>query len=160
MAFPVIFMYNNEPMNKIPKNPQTLFTLTGTLRDECSIVNPEILVEADTMTSQLQSPNYAYIGVFNRFYYIKDIVAFRSYEDENHVMHNLWKVTMHCDVLKTFADAILDSPAIIAKTAGDDFNLYLPDPNFRCQQNELIGMVNFPNGFDMHNARYYLTFFG
>lgn len=157
MSFPVDFKYNNEPMNKINKDvSSTLFTLTGTLRDDCSIVNPEILVEYDNPITA----NYAYIAAFRRYYYIKDIVAFRSYKDENNVMHNLWKVTMHCDVLRTFADAILDSPAIIAKTAGDDFNLYLPDPNFRCQQNELIGMVNFPNGFDMHNARYYLTFFG
>ena len=112
MSFPVVFMYNNEPMNKISKSPQELFTLTGTLRDESSIVDPEIIIEHENpVGSGLQhGANYAYIGIWNRFYYIKDIVAFRSYTDENHVLHNLWKVSMHCDVLYTFSEGILNSP--------------------------------------------------
>lgn len=156
MSFPIVFMYNNEPMNKINKTPDTVYTLNGTLRDECSIVDPEFIVEHDDPIDA----NYAWIGPLKRFYYIKDITAFRSYEDQNHVMHRLWRVNMHTDVLKTFAEGILGSPCIIAKTAGNDFNLYLPDPNYKRQQNDRYGMVQFPNGFDYDNCRYYLTFFG
>ena len=156
MSFPIYFKYNNEPMNKINKNVDTtLFTLTGTLRDGCSIVDPELIVEYDNPITA----NYAYIPVFRRYYYINDIEAFRSYT-ENNVTHNLWILKMHCDVLKTFAEGILGSPCIVAKTGGDDFNLYLPDPNFKRQQNDLHGIEVFPNGFDTNDSRFYLTFFG
>lgn len=157
MSFPVKFIYNNEPMNKISKNVNNeIMTLEGTLRDESSIVDPVILVECPSPITA----NYAYIAAFHRYYFIRDISAFRSYEDENRVMHNLWRITMHTDVLKTFAEGILGSPCIVAKTGGNDFNLYLPDPNYKRQQNDRYGFVEFPNGFNYDNCRYYLTFFG
>lgn len=159
MAFQIDFYFNNEPMNKIDKSlSNTRFSIEGTLRDGCSIVDPEILIEyANPIPA-----NYAYIQAFQRYYYIKDIEAYRTYRDEHQAVHNLWKVSMHCDVLKTFAEGILGSPCIVAKTGGDDFNLYLPDPNLKRQQNDLHGLVNFPKGFDMSAdaVRFYLTFFG
>lgn len=160
MSFPIEFMYNNEPMNKINKNLVGKFTLTGTLRDGCSIVDPEILVEV-TYPTDITVANYAYIGIWHRYYYIKNIEAYRSATVDG-VQHQIWKVSMHCDVLKTFAEGIMGSPCIVAKTGGDDFNLYLPDPNFKRQQNDLHGLVNFPNGFetDEDNCWFYLTFFG
>lgn len=156
MSFPIVLMYNNEPMEKISKNPQQITSVTGVLRDNSSIMDPEFLVE-------LEDPgnvNYAYIGPFRRFYYITDIVAYRN-EIKDGVMHRLWKMKLHTDVLKTFSEGILGSPCIIAKTGGNDFNLYLPDGNFKRQQNDRYGMVMFPSGFDVENdGRYYLTFFG
>lgn len=157
MSFPVKFIYNNEPMNKISKNVgNEIMTLEGTLRDESSIVDPVILVECPSPITA----NYAYIEAFHRYYFIRDISAFRSYQDENQVMHNLWRITMHTDVLRTFAEGILGSPCIVAKTGGNDFNLYLPDPNYKRQQNDRYGFVEFPNGFNYDNCRFYLTFFG
>lgn len=157
MSFPIRFIYNNEPMNKISKNVNnTIMTLDGTLRDESSIVDPVVMVEcASPITA-----NYAYIEAFHRYYYIKNIEAYRSYLDENQNMHNLWRITMHTDVLKTFADGILGSPCIVAKTGGNDFNLYLPDPNYKRQQNDRTGMVVFPGGFDTDDAKFYVTIFG
>lgn len=157
MSFPVKFIYNNEPMNKISKSVNNeIMTLEGTLREESSIVDPVILVEC----SNPITANYAYIEAFHRYYFIRDISAFRSYKDENENMHNLWRITMHTDVLKTFAEGILGSPCIVAKTGGNDFNLYLPDPNYKRQQNDRYGFVEFPNGFNYDNCRFYLTFFG
>lgn len=157
MSFPVKFIYNNEPMNKISKSVNNeIMTLEGTLREESSIVDPVILVEC----SNPITANYAYIAAFNRYYFIRDISAFRSYKDENENMHNLWRITMHTDVLKTFAEGILGSPCIVAKTGGNDFNLYLPDPNYKRQQNDRYGFVEFPNGFNYDNCSFFLTFFG
>lgn len=155
MSFTISFMYNNEPMNKITKSPISRFSASGTLRDECSIVDPEFIVEHDDPTSA----NYAYIEAMHRYYYITDITAYRSYTQGN-VTHNLWKIKMHCDVLKTFSEGILGSPCIITKTASGDFNLFLPDPNFKCQQNSLIGLQNFPSGFSDITPKFYMTFFG
>lgn len=144
----IVLMSSDEPKNTIDKSPSTITTLAGTLKDGSSVTDPVVLVEM----ASLPAANYAYIHDFNkRYYYIKDIV---------NVANTLWEIHLHVDVLKTYASAIMSAPCIIAKTASNDFNLYLPDPNFKCQQNERIGMQQFPSGFDTANAHYYMTFFG
>lgn len=134
MSFSIQFMYNNEPMNKINKSPQSLFSLEGTLKDESSIVDPEILVAYSSPIAA----NYAYISSFNRYYYITDITAVRT---------GLWRIRMHTDVLKTFSEGILGSPAIISKSSSD-YNLYLNDNDYKCQQNDVIITKKFTGGFE------------
>lgn len=134
MSFSIQFMYNNEPMNKISKSPQSLFSLEGTLKDESSIVDPEILIEYGSPIAA----NYAYIYMFARYYYITDITAVRT---------GLWRIRMHTDVLKTFSEGILGSPAIISKSSSD-YNLYLNDNDYKCQQNDVIITKKFTGGFE------------
>lgn len=156
MAFTIEFLYNNEPMNKITKSPQSLgLSLTGTLRDDSSIVDPVIMVEcANPIVA-----NYAYIDEFSRYYYIRNIEAYRSYQDENNVMHNLWIITMHTDVLKTFSEGILGSPCIVGKSS-NRFNLYLNDNSYKVKQNDLISVQRFPDGFNLGDMTYVLTLLG
>lgn len=156
MAFAIDFLYNNEPMNKISKTPQDLgLTLTGTLREDSSIMDPVILVEcADPIVA-----NYAYIAAFQRYYFIRDISAFRSYKDENDNMHNLWRITMHTDVLKTFSEGILGSPCVVAKST-NRFNLYLNDSNYKCFAYEYVSTQRFPGGFDTEHPSFVLTLLG
>ena len=146
MSFNIVFMYNNEPMNKISKSPETKFTLTGTLRDESSIVDPVILVEKDDPIDA----NYAYIEQFRRYYYIKDITAVRT---------GLWRITMHTDVLKTFSEGILNSPCIVAKSSSR-FNLYLNDSDYKCEQCDLVFTKVFPSGFTITDSRYVAVILG
>mgnify|MGYP007133709515 CR=1 FL=1 len=146
MSFTIQFMYNNEPMNKITKSPSTVFSLTGTLRDESSIVDPVILVEyADPIDA-----NYAYIEEFRRYYYITDITSVRT---------GLWRITMHTDVLKTFSEGILNSPCIVAKSSSR-FNLYLNDSDYKCQQNDIVMTKNFPQVFNIAASYYVLSCLG
>ena len=146
MSFSIKFMFNNEPMNKISKTPQELFELTGTLRDESSIVDPVILVEHNKPISA----NYAYIAEFNRYYYIRDIESVRA---------GLWRISMHTDVLKTFSEGILNSPCIVAKSSSK-YNLYLNDPDYKCQQNDIVMTIDFPQGFNIAGSYYVLTCLG
>lgn len=138
---------NHSPKNAINKTLTNGASYEGTLKEGSSITDPVILVQSATMPGG----NYAEIEAFGRFYYIKDIVNTNT---------DLWEIHLHSDPLYTFREAILHAPCIITKTASNDFNLYLPDPNFKCQQNTKVGMVPFPSGFSIDNARYYLTFFG
>lgn len=138
---------NHSPKNAINKTLTNGASYEGTLKEGSSITDPVILVQSATMPGG----NYAEIEAFGRFYYIKDIVNTNI---------DLWEIHLHSDPLYTFRNAILHAPCIITKTASNDFNLYLPDPNFKCQQNTKMGMVPFPSGFSIDNARYYLTFFG
>lgn len=148
MSFLINFMYNNEPMNKITKTPTDVFSLEGTLRDESSIVDPIILIQHEDPVSA--NVNYAYIPKFRRYYYIKNIEAVRT---------GLWRITMHTDVLKTFSQGILNSPAILAKSS-QKFNLYLHDTDYKCQQNNIIMTKTFPQGFDLATSRYIVTVLG
>ena len=128
----IILSNCSDPINKIEKSTTGDTTFSGTLKENTSTTDPVFIIESSTYPAF----NYAYIADFNRYYYVKDIV---------NLYNNMWEVTLHVDVLKTFASAILSSPCIIAKTASNDFNLYLNDPNFKCQQNDRFGMVNFPS---------------
>lgn len=137
-----------DPDNKIVKSTTNVATLTGSLKGDCSVTDPQVLISA----ASLPAANYAHIpDLGNRYYYIKDVT---------NVSKTMWLVSMHVDVLMSYSAAILSSPCIIAKTASRDYNLYLPDPNFKCQQNDRFGMVNFPGGFDTSNARFYVLMFG
>lgn len=147
MSFNIVLMDNHDPYNKISKNPTTIRTVSGTLRDEASIVDPVILIEFE---GTLTDCNYAYIEEFSRYYYIRNIDAVRT---------NLWRVSMHCDVLKTFSEGILGSPCIVAKNS-KKFNMYLNDADYKCQQNEWVLTQNFPSGFDYANAVYLLMLIG
>ena len=45
MSFSIVFMNNQQELNKISKSPSTVMTLTGTLREETDIVDPQIVEE-------------------------------------------------------------------------------------------------------------------
>lgn len=143
----IVFYTNTQPDNVVNKQLTGGATIAGEFKQDGSLTDPTILIRSATVPAG----NYMHIADFERFYYITKIV---------NVGKELWEVTGHVDVLKTYSAAVMGSPCIVAKTAGNDFNLYLPDPNFKCQQDDKIGMVNFPNGFDMDNAHFYLTLFG
>ena len=143
----IVLMNNSQPANKINKTPSTISTLSGTLKENTSFTDPVVIIQSVTAPTA----NYAQISDFGRYYFIRDIV--NQYND-------IWELHMHVDVLKSYQSEIMSADCIVAKTASDHFNLYLPDPNFKCQQNERIGMQQFPNGFDTTNAHYYMTFFG
>lgn len=146
MSFNIVFMYNNEPMNKINKTPVEKFTLTGELKEESSVVDPVITIQYENPIDA----NYAYIPEFNRYYYIKDITSVRN---------GYWRITMHTDVLKTFSEGILSSPCIVAKSSSR-FNLYLNDSDYKCLQDDIIMTQTFPQGFDIAGSYYVITCLG
>lgn len=94
------------------------FTLEGTLRQNCSIINPVILVEKTNPSLY----NYMYIAEFSRFYFINNIDSIR---------HNLWSISAHVDVLYTWRTDIKNSLALIDRTAdATKYNNFLDDSNF------------------------------
>lgn len=135
MSFSIHLMNNQEELNKINKNPAGVRTLTGTLREGTSIVDPEILIEYD---GALVDCNYMRIPTFNRYYFITNIESVRT---------GLWKIYAHCDVLKTYANGILGCTGVIARQE-NEWNLYLNDSAFKVYSNPRIQVANFPNKFE------------
>ena len=134
MAFGVTFMNNQEELNKINKSPTSVMTLMGTLREETDIIDPQITIE---YSGTLTNVNYMYIAEFHRYYFITKIESIRN---------GLWRVYAHCDVLKTYANAILGTPAVVARNEST-YNLYLNDAMFKVQSNPRLQLAKFPNKF-------------
>jgi len=134
MAFDIHLMNNQEELNKIKKNPAGVRTLTGTLREGTSIVDPEILIEYD---GALTDCNYMHIPTFHRYYFITNIES---------VGNKLWKIYAHCDVLKTYAEGILNCTGVISRQE-KDWNLFLNDAAFKVYANPRLQVINFPQKF-------------
>ena len=136
----ILKLYKNvSEKNVLDKNITELSVLSGTLRDDCSIINPVILIE-DTAGFDLKYTNYAYIEEFGRFYYINNIVC----------KNGLFELQMHVDVLKTHANGIRANEAVIARQQ-NQYNLYLQDGVFKTYAYPHIQIKQFPTGFTDFN---------
>ena len=132
--FDVVLMNNHDELNRIIKHPATVMTLSGILRDETDIVDPEILIEYN---GTLTNVNYMYIGELRRYYFITKIESVRT---------GLWRVYAHCDVLMTYAEGILGTECVVARSESR-YNLLLNDSMFKVYSNPRLQIANFPNKF-------------
>lgn len=119
-----LFSISDDPRQIIKSIPDVLpAPVTGSPRGEIAVERPVILID-----STVQDVNYAYIPLFNRYYYIDEIVQVRN---------NLSQLVMTVDVLMTYWKLNeLQSAQILAartnRTADDltepGYNAYLYDP--------------------------------
>ena len=139
MAFDIILYQNMSEKNKLDKDIQFPLTITGTLKNDCSIINPVIL--AAITANAASSYNYIYIASFNRYYYINDAISIRDGITE-----------LHCsvDVLMSFKTEILNNSAIIERSE-TEWNLYLNDGSFKTYANNIVLTKAFPSGFTTMN---------
>lgn len=130
-----INLYNCEAeMNRIGKNNKSLIaSLSGTLKQGSSVVDPVILMQLD----DFKGINYAYIEEFKRYYFVREIKQVRN---------NLVEITMHVDVLESFKDAILKNTAILdrSQTSG---NPYYDDGSMASDTRTFTQVYNYGNGF-------------
>ena len=111
--------------------------ITGHLRNDCSSVDPIVLLELNV---DLTICNYAYITEFGRYYFINNIV----------IKGKLYEVKMHVDVLSTYKDVIRSNTAIVSRQA-NNYNLYLQDGVIKTYANPHIQVAQFPSGFTDFN---------
>lgn len=133
-GFAIELMNNTEELNKITKTPTLVRTLYGHLKEETDIVDPEILIE---FSGVLTDCNYMHIPLLNRYYFITKIDSVRT---------NLWRISAHCDVLKTYSEGILGTEAVVARSESK-YNLYLNDPMFKVYTQPRLQIANFPQKF-------------
>ena len=103
-TFDINLYKNSAEPNKFDKTAElsTVGTISGVLRQECALINPEIIIQYDKPPDF----NYCYIENFGRYYYVENIVSMRQ---------NLWRVRLRCDVLMTYKTQILNLTARIAR---------------------------------------------
>ena len=94
--------------NDLNKTISDKVELVGALREASSIIAPSILIQSNPI-----GYNYAYIPEFGRYYYIKNITAFRK---------GAYIVDLKCDVLMSFREEILNMSGVVSRlTDGDDY---------------------------------------
>lgn len=135
----IILYQNFSENNAVNKNITELATLTGTLREQSSIINP--VINISDIDLYVGSMNYAYIPEFNRYYFITNIESVRK---------GLWRVSFHVDVLFTYREQIKGNHAIIERNE-IEYDLKLNDGLFKTQQNPRIAQFPFPSGFNTWN---------
>lgn len=131
----IITFYNNiSEKNVIRKTINNPLTISGTLRESTSVINPIITVEAPVT---LIGYNYCYIPDFSRYYYVVDVKSMRN---------NLWAVTLRVDVLMSFKNDILNTPAIIDHTTEQGTTNYLESNIWQSLVKDKTDIINFSSG--------------
>lgn len=140
MSFTVTFGSTSSEKRALTKSVSTVVSATGTLRNESSVINPSILVQASA--GALSGCNYMEIPTFGRKYFITDVVA---------VSDTLSMVSGHCDVLSTYASQIRQNQAILSRSA-NNWNLYLNDSSFKVTNKTRVNCLRFPTEFTRESS--------
>lgn len=135
----IVLYQNTSEFNTVDKTLSELVTLSGTLREQSSIIDP--VINISDIDNYIGSANYAYIPEFNRYYFIMNIDSVRE---------NLWRISFHVDVLHTYREQIRGNSAIIERNE-NEYDLKLNDGLFQTQQNPRIAQYPFPSGFNTWN---------
>lgn len=135
MSFSIMLQRNASEKNKVDKTLTSITTMTGTLKNETSIIDPVIFFEASL--SDLKNCNYCTISEFGRSYFVNNIRSIRN---------GLVELTCHVDVLSTYKSQIRQQFALI-KRQENYWNLYLNDGSFKVYQNPMVLTKLFPSGF-------------
>ena len=134
------FYKNLSDKNHVDKDiTQIGSDMPGTLRDNCSIINPVIQIEAFT-GFDLTLCNYCYIPEFGRYYYINNIT----------LTNKLYELSMHVDVLMSYKEEIRSNNAIVSRQE-NKYNLYLQDGVFKTKAFPNMQIIQFPYGFTDFN---------
>lgn len=102
------FLHNKSEYNTINKNTELIVEKTITLKNDCDLVNPYVVLKLDDV---LSLSNYAYIPKFKRYYFITGIEILSK---------TLMAVSMHVDVLESFKSDILAGTVHITESSNTD----------------------------------------
>lgn len=125
--------YNSSENNKIGKTLSNELIFEGSLKDATNVINPEVMIQANTINGY----NYAYIPIFNRYYFIEEVTSYRT---------GLWIIKLKVDVLESFKSDILAMKAIIDSTEAYMGDNYLPSESWITKVKTKTDILNFSNG--------------
>ena len=124
---------NSSEKNQLGKTLGSEIVLTGNLRDEASVTNPVILIQADNVSGY----NYAYVKEFNRYYFIRNMVSVRT---------GLWRIELSVDVLESYKTEIKKLSVILRDTETTGATNYLSGDVWKTNVKETTNIINFSGG--------------
>lgn len=144
----IVLYQNSSDSNVMHKNLEVVETLTGALKDSCSVTDPVVLVEGDNFANI----NYMKIEEFNRFYFVNNITS---------VKNGLWSISGHVDVLTTYANELISIGAIIGRTEDIRYsNLYLDDEKLMVTCRRDFSIIPFPRRVETGSSQFVFTVAG
>lgn len=135
MAFTITIQSSSSEKNRVDKSLTDIAALSGTLRNDTSIIDPVFRIEGDI--SQYLTANYCTVPTFGRSYFINNIRSLRA---------NLFEIVCHVDVLSSFKTQLRSNSAIIHRSERN-WNLYLNDGSLKSLQNPTITTQEFAETF-------------
>ena len=120
--------------NRLGKSKTAITTLSGSLRNQCNILTPSIVIEYLPPTTF----NYFYIPEFSRYYFVTNIT---------YITNSIVEITGSVDVLDSYEQQIRANSAVIQRQE-NVYNLDLYDKSFLTQQNTQLQVKQFPQGFN------------
>lgn len=140
-----IELYSNlSPSNAVNKEISSIMNGIGNLRNGASIIDPVVILEGPQDNTFPTKINYCYIPLFNRYYYITNIVAVEGVITDSNGTRQLWEIHCHVDVLMSYKEEIGQQRAIVAKQE-NNYNLMLDDGSLMTYQNPIIQTKYFSN---------------
>lgn len=142
--------YTRDDKHKLHKTLTSIHNCVGSLRDECSLINPVILLETAEATAC--RANYLEITDLDiqRYYFIKDWIMYRT---------GILEVHAELDPLMTYESEIRQVSATIERNEYEA-DSYLVDENYVIDAYSNYVTIDFPNGFDTSNDTYVLMTVG
>lgn len=138
---PIDLFYMPDEKNKLNKTLNNHLRILGNFRQECSIINPTVLIELPT-DDELPKPtdyNYMYIPAWGRYYFITDVVM---------VNRDLWRISGKVDVLMSFKEGINTCPIILANTETTNTERYMMGDIWKTLVKSKTDIVSFPSGLN------------
>lgn len=125
-----------ENSTKAPAVADATRTLTGYLREPCSVMNPVFKIERPLSDAVPYSYSYAYIGDFGRWYFVTDWVW----------VDGLWECHLKEDVLASFKTDIGNTTAYVERSASD-YNGEIMDKVYPATTGFSTNVVNLSSGW-------------
>ena len=130
-------LYHNASDNRcVTKVIKDEIIISGTLREETSIMNPVITIKRTEPVRH----NYAYIPEFKRYYFINNVESIRN---------GIWKLHLEVDPLMSFKGDILALNVVVEKQSmksnGDE---YIDDGSLVTDNVMFKNVYKFTNGFN------------
>ena len=138
-------MNTNADKRYLSKSTSLIKKVTCKIKEDTSIINPTVIIKK-LSDGHIRKCNYAHISEFGRYYFINDITEAPA---------NQLEISMHVDVLKTYASQIRGISTLILRQE-NIFSPYYEDKEAlvrvnRFREKKNIGTVG---GAD---TNYYLT---
>lgn len=129
----------------LSKSVSEIDTISCKLKQGTSIIDPIVII-GKISAKNIRRFNYAYIADFGRFYFVNDIVEAPA---------NQLEVSMHVDVLRTYASDIRGISTLILRQE-NVFSPYFVDEEALVRTNRFRTKKNIGSVGDNSNV-YYLT---
>lgn len=139
MSFQAILGTTNSPDNQLTKVVENKTTYDITLKDECSLSAPTILLRANI--ADVVNKNYLEIPNWSRKYFIRNITSVRD---------SLVRIEAEIDSLSTYAEQIRAGYGVV--TRSQDYNHYIPDPAQILEIRKAVVTLPFASGFSGQTA--------